>query len=84
MGVHNPYFLPKIIHINEFLNEAECNSSTDNLLHGNSEFFSVKIRMPFFLSVIPYNIKRLHPTFPLVGKNFAGGSCQTLQKLCYH
>ena len=53
IGVKNLYFLQEIIHIIAFLNEAACNSSTEELLHANAEFFQVKMGIPFsFISTL--------------------------------
>ena len=55
IGVKNPYFLPGIIHIIAFLNEAACNSSTGELLRPNVEFFRVEMGIPFSLSSTTYD-----------------------------
>ena len=43
-----------IIHINAFLNEAVCNSSTGKLLRANAEALRVEIDIPFSLTSTPY------------------------------
>ena len=57
IGVKNLFFLQGIIYIIMFLNEAACNSSTDELVRFNAEFFRVEIGVPFSLTATKYNEK---------------------------
>ena len=57
IGVQNPYILQGIIHSMAFLNEAVCNSSTGKLLESTTEFFIVKMGIPFSLTSTKYNEK---------------------------
>ena len=57
IGVKNPYLLQGIIHIITFLNEAACNSSTNELLQTNAEFFRVKIGIPLSPTSTNYDEK---------------------------
>ena len=57
IGVENPYFLHEIIHITIFLNEAPCNSSTNELLQSNAGFFRIEMGIPFSFTSTTYNEK---------------------------